>query len=59
MTIESTTLQTKIERYFAAGADAAGDPGAMDAFLELRSASKRGPRASRRAGAGQPCWDGG
>ena len=42
MTIESTTLQANIERYFAAGADAVGDSGAMDAFLELRSALSTG-----------------
>src|SRR5580704_9578084 len=42
MTIESTTLRAKIERYFAAGVDAAGDRGAMDAFLELRSALSEG-----------------
>jgi 2,3,4,5-tetrahydropyridine-2,6-dicarboxylate N-succinyltransferase len=42
MTIESTTLQANIERYFAAGADAVGDSKAMDAFLELRSALSTG-----------------
>ena len=34
----TTPLQGKIEQYFAAGAAAAGDRGAMEAFLELRSA---------------------
>src|ERR1700678_1380054 len=42
MTIESTTLQANIERYFAAGADAVGDRGAMHAFLELRGALSAG-----------------
>jgi 2,3,4,5-tetrahydropyridine-2,6-dicarboxylate N-succinyltransferase len=42
MTIEWTTLQEKIERYFAAGVEAASDPAAMDAFLELRSALSAG-----------------
>jgi 2,3,4,5-tetrahydropyridine-2-carboxylate N-succinyltransferase len=42
MTIDTTTLQTKIEQYFAAGADAIGDRAAMDAFLELRSALSEG-----------------
>src|SRR5271163_1166544 len=42
MTTEWTALQEKIERYFAAGSDAAGDPAAMDAFLELRGALSAG-----------------
>ena len=42
MTTDSTALQTKIERYFAAGAEAVGDEGAMDAFLELRGALSAG-----------------
>jgi 2,3,4,5-tetrahydropyridine-2-carboxylate N-succinyltransferase len=42
MTTDTTTLQTKIEQYFAAGADAIGDRTAMDAFLELRSALSDG-----------------
>src|ERR1700689_1327766 len=42
MTTDTTTLQTKIEQYFAAGADAVGDRAAMDAFLELRSALSEG-----------------
>ena len=42
MTIDTTTLQTKIEQYFTAGADAIGDRAAMDAFLELRSALSEG-----------------
>jgi 2,3,4,5-tetrahydropyridine-2-carboxylate N-succinyltransferase len=42
MTMDATALQAKIERYFAAGADAAGDRGAMDVFLELRSALSAG-----------------
>jgi 2,3,4,5-tetrahydropyridine-2,6-dicarboxylate N-succinyltransferase len=42
MTTDTTTLQTKIEQYFAAGTDAIGDRTAMDAFLELRSALSDG-----------------
>jgi 2,3,4,5-tetrahydropyridine-2-carboxylate N-succinyltransferase len=42
MSTDTTTLQTKIEQYFAAGADAVGDRTAMDAFLELRSALSDG-----------------
>ncbi len=42
MTIETTALQARIERYFAAGANAIGDPEAMDAFLELRGALSAG-----------------
>jgi 2,3,4,5-tetrahydropyridine-2,6-dicarboxylate N-succinyltransferase len=40
--IEPTALRTKIEQYFAAGADVAGERGAMDAFLELRAALSAG-----------------
>lgn len=42
MAIESTELQADIERYFAAGAGANGDQGAMNAFLELREALNTG-----------------
>ena len=42
MTTESTALKTKIEHYFASGAEAIGDQGAMDAFLELRGALSAG-----------------
>jgi 2,3,4,5-tetrahydropyridine-2-carboxylate N-succinyltransferase len=42
MTTDTTTLQAKIEQYFAAGAGAIGDRAAMDAFLELRSALSEG-----------------
>jgi len=42
LTTDTTTLQTKIEQYFAAGADAIGDQAAMDAFLELRNALSEG-----------------
>src|SRR5580658_1112395 len=42
MTTDTTTLQTKIEQYFSAGADAIGDPAAMNAFLELRIALSEG-----------------
>src|ERR1700689_364413 len=42
MTTDTTTLQTKIEEYFTAGAGAIGDPAAMNAFLELRIALSEG-----------------
>src|ERR1700685_2755979 len=42
MTTDTTTLQTKIEDYFAAGGGATGDRAAMDAFLELRAALSEG-----------------
>ena len=32
-----TKLQKSIEKYFAAGAEAVGDPAALDSFLELRT----------------------
>ena len=54
MTTESTTLQAKIERYFAAGADAAGDRGAMDAFLELRGALSEGRVRAAEPDPGSP-----
>jgi 2,3,4,5-tetrahydropyridine-2-carboxylate N-succinyltransferase len=37
-----TELQTAVERYFAAGPSAIGDPAAMDVFLELRAALEHG-----------------
>jgi 2,3,4,5-tetrahydropyridine-2-carboxylate N-succinyltransferase len=40
--VTATTLQARIEHYFAAGAAAIGDAAAMDAFLELRSALSAG-----------------
>jgi 2,3,4,5-tetrahydropyridine-2-carboxylate N-succinyltransferase len=40
MTIEN--LEARIERHFADGTTAVGDPEAMDAFLELRSALEAG-----------------
>jgi 2,3,4,5-tetrahydropyridine-2-carboxylate N-succinyltransferase len=40
--MQSETLQTKIEQYFAAGVAAVGDAGAMQAFLELREALSAG-----------------
>ncbi len=36
------SLQTEIEKYFAAGAEAVDDSGAMQAFLELRTALEAG-----------------
>jgi 2,3,4,5-tetrahydropyridine-2,6-dicarboxylate N-succinyltransferase len=40
MTLES--LQEAVERHFAAGTAAVGDPAALDAFTEFRSALERG-----------------
>jgi len=40
--IDRPPLAARIERYFEAGAAAAGDPEAMDAFLELRSRLSEG-----------------
>ena len=40
--IEQTSLAARIERFFAAGADAVDDSAALDAFLELRSALSQG-----------------
>jgi 2,3,4,5-tetrahydropyridine-2-carboxylate N-succinyltransferase len=40
--IDRSPLAARIERYFEAGAAAAGDPEAMDAFLELRSGLSEG-----------------
>ena len=37
-----TQLQSLVERYFASGADAIGDPTALDLFLEFRSALEHG-----------------
>jgi len=37
-----TELQTTVERFFASGPAAIGDPSAMDAFLELRAALEKG-----------------
>jgi 2,3,4,5-tetrahydropyridine-2-carboxylate N-succinyltransferase len=42
MMTEQTPLAAKIEQYFAAGAEAVGDHGAMQAFLELRAALSDG-----------------
>jgi 2,3,4,5-tetrahydropyridine-2-carboxylate N-succinyltransferase len=42
MKMPTESLETRIERHFAAGAAAAGDTAAMDAFLELRAALEAG-----------------
>jgi 2,3,4,5-tetrahydropyridine-2-carboxylate N-succinyltransferase len=47
-------LQTKIEEYFAAGASAAGDAGAMAAFLELRDALEAGAVRAAEPDASSP-----
>jgi 2,3,4,5-tetrahydropyridine-2,6-dicarboxylate N-succinyltransferase len=55
-------LQKSIERYFAAGPSAVGDPAAMEAFLALRGALERGevraaePDASSPAGWRVNAW---
>jgi 2,3,4,5-tetrahydropyridine-2-carboxylate N-succinyltransferase len=54
MTTDTKTLQTKIEQYFAAGADAIGDRTAMDAFLELRSALSEGRVRAAEPDPGNP-----
>jgi 2,3,4,5-tetrahydropyridine-2,6-dicarboxylate N-succinyltransferase len=53
----STDLQSSIERHFAAGPDAAGDPAAMTAFLKLRSALEAGEvRAAEPDSAAASGW---
>jgi 2,3,4,5-tetrahydropyridine-2-carboxylate N-succinyltransferase len=47
-------LQQKIERHFAAGAAAVGDPAAMDAFIELRTALERGDARAASPHAASP-----
>jgi len=47
--VNSEELSRKIEKYFAAGADAVGDSGAMVAFEDLREALEKGEvRAAER-----------
>jgi 2,3,4,5-tetrahydropyridine-2,6-dicarboxylate N-succinyltransferase len=47
-------LQKAVERHFAAGAAAVGDPAAMAVFLELRSALERGAVRSASPDASSP-----
>jgi 2,3,4,5-tetrahydropyridine-2,6-dicarboxylate N-succinyltransferase len=47
-------LQARIGQYFAAGAEAVGDAGAMEAFLELRSALSAGSVRAAEPDAGSP-----
>jgi 2,3,4,5-tetrahydropyridine-2-carboxylate N-succinyltransferase len=50
-------LQARIERYFAAGAEAIGDGGALDSFVELRSALEAGTlRAAEPDAAAATGW---
>lgn len=57
MTNKQTPLQARIEQYFAAGSDAAGDPAAMDAFRELRSELSAGRvRAAEPDGKSKTGW---
>jgi 2,3,4,5-tetrahydropyridine-2-carboxylate N-succinyltransferase len=48
------TLESKIERHFAAGAAAVGDSAAMEAFLELRTALETGALRSAELDASAP-----
>jgi len=52
MTTES--LESRVERYFAAGTAAAGDAAAMDAFVELRTALEAGTLRSAEPDAAMP-----
>jgi len=47
-------LETRIERYFAAGGEAIGDNGALDAFLELRGALEAGTLRAAEPDASAP-----
>lgn len=54
---DRTPLAEKIQRYFALGAQAAGDAGAMDAFRDLRAALNAGSlRAAERDPASELGW---
>jgi 2,3,4,5-tetrahydropyridine-2,6-dicarboxylate N-succinyltransferase len=48
------SLQSSIERHFAAGAAAASDPAAMEAFLALRTAIERGEVRAAEPDAASP-----
>ncbi|MFT4111757.1 2,3,4,5-tetrahydropyridine-2,6-dicarboxylate N-succinyltransferase [Silvibacterium sp.] len=52
--MSESTLQSQIQHYFAAGAAVIGDPAAMAAFLELRSALEAGTLRSAEPDATQP-----
>jgi 2,3,4,5-tetrahydropyridine-2-carboxylate N-succinyltransferase len=54
MNIAPHDLEPLIERHFAAGAAAAGDPEALDAFLALRDALEAGTLRSAEPDASQP-----
>ncbi|HEY4380186.1 MAG TPA: 2,3,4,5-tetrahydropyridine-2,6-dicarboxylate N-succinyltransferase [Acidobacteriaceae bacterium] len=54
MTTEQNDLQARIERYFAAGAEAIGDNHALAAFLELRNALEAGTLRSAEPDAAAP-----
>jgi 2,3,4,5-tetrahydropyridine-2-carboxylate N-succinyltransferase len=47
-------LEARIERYYAAGAEAIGDGGALDAFLELRGALEGGTLRSAQLDSAAP-----
>lgn len=54
MTTESLDLEARIERHFAAGADAIGNKDALAAFLELRAALEAGKLRSAEPDAAMP-----
>jgi 2,3,4,5-tetrahydropyridine-2-carboxylate N-succinyltransferase len=54
MTTELDDLKARIERHFAAGAEAVGDAAAMAAFLELRGALEAGTLRSAEPDAAMP-----
>jgi 2,3,4,5-tetrahydropyridine-2-carboxylate N-succinyltransferase len=53
-TMTTTSLESRIEKSFAAGADAVGDPRALEAFLELRNALEAGTLRAAEPGAAAP-----
>ena len=50
----TTSLESKIEEFFAAGASAVGDAHALEAFLELRTALEAGTLRSAEPDSGTP-----
>ena len=54
MADQDTSLKTRIERFFAAGAAAVGDSGAMHAFDELREALEAGKVRAAEPDAASP-----
>jgi 2,3,4,5-tetrahydropyridine-2-carboxylate N-succinyltransferase len=52
--MNTTQLQEAVERHFAAGSAAVGDPAAMETFLELRAALERGDARSASPDSASP-----